>query len=169
MRKMTVDSYRFLDGITRRVLKAWAARESYREIPWTPLAKPLAESTVALVSTAGLALETDEPFDQDGERRNPWWGDPSFRVIPRDATEKDVSSWHLHGNAAIVKEDLNSVFPLELLLELEAAGEIGRLAPHHYSFMGYILDPAELLGESTPEMIRLMKEDAVDAVLLVPY
>jgi D-proline reductase (dithiol) PrdB len=166
---MTVDSYRFLDGITRRVLKTWATRESYREIPWTPLARPLAECTVTLVSTAGLALETDEPFDQEGERQNPWWGDPTFRVLPREATEKDVRSWHLHGNAANVKEDLNCVLPLELLLELEAAGEIGRSAPRHHSFMGYILDPTELLGQSAPEMIRLMKEDAVDAVLLVPY
>jgi len=166
---MTVDSYRYVDRITGRVLKGWAARESYREIPWTPLAKPLAECTVALVSTAGLALETDEPFDQEGERRNPWWGDPSFRVIPRDAAEKDVRSWHLHGNAANVKEDLGCVFPLAGLLELEAGGEIGRSAPRHYSFMGYILEPTVLLTESTLAMIRLMKEDAVDAVLLVPY
>jgi hypothetical protein len=166
---MTVDSYRFVDRITRRVLKGWAARESYQEIPWTPLPRSLAECTVALVSTAGLALETDEPFDQEGERRNPWWGDPSFRVIPRDAAEKNVRSWHLHGNAANVKEDLGCVLPLAGLLELEAGGEIGRSAPRHYSFMGYILEPAELLDKSTPEMIRLMKEDAVDAALLVPY
>ena len=166
---MTVVSYRFVDRITRRVLKAWEARGSYREIPWTPLTKPLAECTVAAVSTAGLALKTDEPFDQEGERQNPWWGDPSFRVIPRNATEKEVRSWHLHGNAANVKEDLNCVFPLAGLRELERRGEIGRSASRHYSFMGYILEPTALLSESTPEMIRLMKEDAVDAVLLVPY
>lgn len=166
---MTVDSYRFVDRITRRVLKAWEARESYREIPWTPLRKPLAECTVAAVSTAGLALESDEPFDQEGERQNPWWGDPSFRVIPRDVPEKEVRSWHLHGNAANVKEDLNCVLPLAGLRELEERLEIGRAAPRHYSFMGYILEPTVLLTESTPEMIRLMKEDAVDAVLLVPY
>ena len=164
-----MDSYRYLDPITARVLKAWAARESYDEIPWTPLAKPLAECTVAAVSTAGLALATDAPFDQEGERRNPWWGDPSFRVIPRDATGRQVRCWHLHGNAANVEEDLNCVFPLAGLRELEERGEIGRSAPRHYSFMGYILDPSVLLGESTPEMIRLLKEDAVDAVLLVPF
>ena len=80
-----------------------------------------------------------------------------------------MRSWHLHGNAANVKEDLGCVFPLAGLLELEAGGEIGRSAPRHYSFMGYILEPTVLLTESTLAMIRLMKEDAVDAVLLVPY
>jgi hypothetical protein len=53
------------------------------EIPWTPLSKPLADSTVALLSSVGLALKTDRPFDQEGERRNPWWGDPSYRILPR--------------------------------------------------------------------------------------
>ena len=34
----------------------------------TPLRKPLAECTVALISTAGIARRDDVPFDQDGER-----------------------------------------------------------------------------------------------------
>jgi hypothetical protein len=34
--------------------------------------------------------------------------------------------------------------------------------------MGYILDPADLLEKTTPEMIRYLKEDQVDLVLLVP-
>lgn len=164
----TVDSYRFVDFATRRILQTWAERESYESIPWTPLARPLAEATVALVSTAGLALETDEPFDQEGERQNPWWGDPSFRVIPRDATTGEVRCWHLHGNAANVEADLDCVFPLGALRELEARGEIGRSAPRHYSFMGYILEPEVLLAESAPAIIRHMKQDGVNVVVLVP-
>ena len=165
----TVDSYRYVSFATRRVLKAWAARSSYREIPWTPPARPLSEATVALVSTAGLARAADRPFDQEGERRNPWWGDPSYRVIPRDAASEDVRCYHLHIDPSFVEEDLNCAFPLSRLLELEERGEIGRAADRHYSFMGYILEPRTLLRESTPEMIRLMKKDAVDAVLLVPF
>ena len=164
-----VDSYRFLDFATRSAMKAWVAREPRREIPWTPLAKPLPECTVALVSTAGLSLTTDQPFDQEGERLNPWWGDPSFRVIPRDATERDVRCYHLHVDPSYVEEDLDTAFPLGGLRRLAEAGEIERSAPRHYSFMGYILEPSTLLTKSTPEMIRLMKEDAVDAVLLVPF
>ena len=56
---MSIDSYRFLDFASRQVMKAWAARETRGVIPFTPLAKPLAECTIALVSTAGLARTDD--------------------------------------------------------------------------------------------------------------
>ncbi len=91
-----VDSYRFITGITKRMVKTWVGMEKPRPIPWTPLNKKLSECTVAVISTAGIALKGDRPFDQEGERRNPWWGDPSYRVIPCSATEKDVSIYHMH-------------------------------------------------------------------------
>ncbi len=163
-----VDSYRFVDFLTRKVVQAWIAREEPKVIPWTPLRKPLSEATIALISSGGIALRCDEPFDQDGERRNPWWGDPSFRVLPRSATEEDVEVYHLHIDASFARRDLNCVLPLQRLVELEAFGEIGRAAPRHYSFMGYTLDPSTLLEESTPAMIRLLQEDQVDLAILVP-
>src|SRR5207247_3566769 len=92
---MSIDSYRFLDFATRQVMKAWAARQHAGVIPFTTLAKRLSECTVALVSTAGIARNDDRPFDQEGERRNPWWGDPSFRVIPLATAESDVRFYNL--------------------------------------------------------------------------
>jgi len=164
----TVDSYRFLDAMTRKLVESWIALEFPREIPWTPLAKPLSECTVALVSTAGLALKTDRPFDQEGERQNPWWGDPSYRILPGTAAGEDVRIYHLHVNPRLAEKDLNTLLPLEPLRELEGLGEIGRAAPRHFSFMGYNLQPQTLLEESTPAMIRHMKQDGVDVVILVP-
>jgi D-proline reductase (dithiol) PrdB len=163
-----VDSYRFLDAITRKLVESWIALETPREIPWTPHAKPLSECTVALVSTAGLALKTDRPFDQEGEWQNPWWGDPSYRVLPRTITGEDVKLYHLHVNPRLAEKDLNTLFPLQRLLELEDLGEINRAAFHHFSFMGYNLQPETLLEESTPAMVRHMKRDGVDVVILVP-
>jgi D-proline reductase (dithiol) PrdB len=120
-----VDSYRFLDRLTKRMVQTWikieTQREVPREIPWRPLARPLRESTVTLVSSAGLALKTDRPFDQEGERRNPWWGDPGYRVLPRTAAEDDVRLYHLHVNSSLAQEDLDTFFPLRRLLELEGA------------------------------------------------
>jgi len=52
---VAIDSYRFLDFASRQVMKAWAARQEFGVIPFTPLAKPLRECTVALISTAGVA------------------------------------------------------------------------------------------------------------------
>jgi D-proline reductase (dithiol) PrdB len=163
-----VDSYRFLDGLTKKLVQTWIGLETRRAIPWTPLSKPLKDSTVALVSSAGLALHTDRPFDQEGERRNPWWGDPSYRVLPRTATEADVKLYHLHIHPRVIEQDLNTVLPLQRLLELEARGEIGRAAANHYSIMGYILQPQELLEQSVPAMVQHMQRDEVDVVLLVP-
>ncbi len=163
-----VDSYRYLDGAIRRIVKAWIGREQPGAIPWTPLEKPLSECTVALVSSAGIALLTDRPFDQEGERKNPWWGDPSFRVIPRDAGERDIRIYHLHIDTSFGEQDLNCLLPLQPMTELEESGEIGRLAPSHYSFMGYILQPKILLEQSTPAMISQMRAEGVDVVLLVP-
>ncbi len=163
-----VNSFRFLDRITQKLAQTWIELETPREIPWTPLSRSLEESTVALISSAGLALKTDQPFDQEGERLNPWWGDPSYRVLPRTATEEDVRLYHLHIHPRVAEEDLNTLFPLQRLLELEARGEIGRSAAHHYSFMGYIMQPQVLLEESVPAMIRHMKQDEVDIAILVP-
>lgn len=164
-----VDSFRFVDVITRKIIQAWIARETPAPVPWTPLAKPLTECTVALVTSAAVALREDQPFDQEGERRNPWWGDPSYRRLPRDATEKDVAFYHLHTSARFAKQDLDCILPLGRLGELEAAGDVGRSAPTHYSFMGYILKPKVLIEETVPAMISEMKAESVDAALLIPF
>ena len=164
----TVDSYRFIDGITRRMLRTWAAMETPRPIPWTPLYKPLNECRVALLSSAGIALKNDKPFDQEGERRNPWWGDPSYRVLPNTATEKDVRFYHMHIDPRPSEQDLNCLFPLTRLKELEQAGQIGASTEKHYSIMGYILDPDQLLQETVPAIIRDLRADHADVVVLFP-
>jgi D-proline reductase (dithiol) PrdB len=163
-----VDSYRFLDGVTKRMVKTWVNLEPLPEIPWTPLDKPLSECTVALISSAALALKNDTPFDQEIERQNPWISDPSYRVLPAATRTGDVILYHLHVASQFVDEDLNVLMPLELLEELAQSGEIGRLADSHYTYMGYTLDPCELLETSTPAIIRNLRDEAVDVVVLVP-
>jgi D-proline reductase (dithiol) PrdB len=165
---MPIDSYRFLDFVTRQVMKAWVEREEPQPIPWTPLAKPLRECTVALVSTAGVALRGDAPFDQDRERRNPWWGDPTFRVVPQGATAADVKLYHLHIDTRFGEEDLDVVLPTRRLGELAGEGFVGRPAPSHYSIMGYILRPEELETKTAPAIAARMKAEGVDAAALVP-
>jgi D-proline reductase (dithiol) PrdB len=165
---MSIDSYRFLDFASRQVMKAWAAREERGVIPFTPLAKPLRECTVALVSTAGIARTDDRPFDQEGERQDPWWGDPSFRVIPFGTTEQDVRLYHLHIDPRFGQADLDVVLPMRRLAELADEGIVGRAAPRHYSIMGYILEPTVLLQQTLPAIVDRMRADGVDAVALVP-
>ncbi|MBF8270804.1 MAG: Glycine/sarcosine/betaine reductase selenoprotein B (GRDB) [Gammaproteobacteria bacterium] len=163
-----VDSYRFLDVIAKRLVQAWINLEPQRDIPWTVLTKPLSACTVALISTGGIALRTDRPFDQDGERRNPWWGDPSYRIIPGTARTQDIRVYHMHINPAFAESDLNCLLPIERLRELATAGVVGAAAPSHYSFMGYLLDPKALLEHSIPAIIRHLRSEAVDIAILIP-
>lgn len=163
-----VDSYRFINGITKRMVKAWVGMGKPRSIPWTPLKKELSDCTVAMIVTAGMALKGDQPFDQEGERRNPWWGDPSYRIIPCSATERDVSIYHMHINPSYALQDLNCMLPLGNLQVLEHTREIGRSAPRHYSIMGYLLNPEQMLNESVPAIIENLRQDQVDILLMVP-
>ncbi len=64
------------------------------------------------------------------------------------------------------QQDVNVVFPLPLLKELVASGEVGSIADWHYSFMG-ATDPSRL-AETAPQVARLLKEDGVTAAILVP-
>lgn len=164
----TIDSYRFLHGIEKRVMKRWAGLPGETQIPWTPLARPLSKCTVSLVSSAAIALKTDPPFDPEIERQDPWFADPSYRVLPRTARTGDIQVCHLHINPGFAEQDLNSVLPVERLEELEELGEIGAAAPSHYSYMGYTLRPERLLRESLPGMVRQLRQEQVEAVVLVP-
>ena len=164
----TVDSYRFLDAISKRAMKRWAGLPGETQIPWTPLARPLSKCTVSLVSSAAITLKTDPPFDPEIERRDPWFSDPSDRVLPRTVRTGGVQVCHLHINPAFAEQDLNSVLPAERLDELAKLGQIGAAAPSNYSYMGYTLRPERLLRESLPGMVRRLREEHVDVVVLVP-
>ena len=164
----TVDSYRFVGGVTRRMIETWIKMEEPRSIPWTPLVKPLSECKVTLLSSGGIAMKDDQPFDQEGERQNPWWGDPSYRIIPNTASAKNIEIYHLHINPAFARRDINCLLPIQRLNELEEVGEIGSIAESHFSIMGYLLKPEEMLETSVPAIIQQLKDEQVDVVILVP-
>ena len=123
---------------------------------------------MALLSTAGVALLQDTPFDQEGERRDPWWGDPSHRVIPRGTKTGDVRSYHLHIDTRPLEQDLDCVLPLSRLEELAAAGAVGDVAPSHYAMMGYLLDTSEMEQRTAPRIADRLRDERVDLLLLVP-
>lgn len=165
---MPLDPYHYASTFTRRVMEAWIAREPRRPPVFAPLSKPLSSCRVALVTSAALALRDDLPFDQAGERANPWWGDPSFRVIPQGATERDIAAWHLHTDPRPLVEDLDCALPTRRLAELIEQGVVGSAAPRHLSFMGYHLDTYQLELETAPLMLETLRQDDVDAALLAP-
>ena len=66
-------------------------------------------------------------------------------------------------------QDLNTVFPIDRLRELEADGVIGSIAPRHWSgFMGRIYSRTKVCEESAPALAQELHDDDVDLFLLVP-
>jgi len=165
-----VDAFRFTGRYIRKViLEAIERAVPPGDTPWTAVGKPLAESRVALLSTAGISMRDDSPFDMDGERANPVWGDPSWRRITSDATSPDIEVNHLHIDTGYITRDINVALPTTRLAELAGAGLIGSVAPHHYSIMGYQGDDsAALENESGPAIAHAMRNDAVDLAILAP-
>lgn len=172
--QMTVNDYKYLP---RSIAAAYEATPVERAdpIPFTPPRKPLAESRVALLTTAGIwNRDTDDSFDYDRERREPLWGDPTYRVLKPDLRQEQVGAGHLHLNNDDVLKDFNVALPLERLRELVESGEAGSLADAHYSFMGYQGGGPEGPDTSAwrtrygPEVAQRMLAEGVDAVVLTP-
>jgi D-proline reductase (dithiol) PrdB len=164
-----VDGFRFLPPS----LSAWIQifirdREFNGMIPWTPMSKPLNRTTLSLVTSAGISLRTDPPFDMEREKREAIWGDRSYRSIPRGTTEKEIDVNHLHINTTYIKQDINVMLPLARMGEFEKEGMIGRLAPTAYSFYGFQWENTEFLKEAIAPISRKMKLEGVGAVLLTP-
>lgn len=133
------------------------------KVLFTAPAAPLSSSRVALVSTAGLHLDDQEPFDRSTPA-----GDASFRRIALDDDLSRLRPWWDREHQQPASQDLACAFPLALLRELADAGEIGSLAATHYSFSGAIPDSSRLIGESAPAVAAELKGDAVDAVIVAP-
>jgi D-proline reductase (dithiol) PrdB len=165
----TVNGFRFLPPS----LGAWFAKDIPAQpfegdIPWTPLKKTIRETSFALMTSAGISLKRDPPFDVAREKREPAWGDPSSRQIPASAREEDIDVNHLHINTDYIKQDINVMLPLRRFQEFEKQGIIGRLAPTCYSYYGFQMDPAELLERTMPEVADQMQAQNVEAVFLTP-
>lgn len=165
---MAVDSFKFLPRSLAAYFQNMPARR-LEPVPFTPLARPLNECRFALVTTAGVYVrDQDPPFDIEREKREPMWGDPTYRRIPRDVRQEQIGVAHLHINTRDIEADVNVTLPVSRFLELESEGVIGSLAPTSYSFMGYQMNSSEWRQNYGPEVAGLMKDEAVDAVLMTP-
>ena len=130
--------------------------------PVTPLKKPLKECKLALLTTGGLHLKTDTPFDTKHTE-----GDCSFRMIPGDFTHQDIMVTHESYDHQFITADLNCVFPIDRMLEYVKQEKISSLSEEHYSFMGHIYVTGPLLENSRKVGDRL-KELGVDIAFLTP-
>ncbi len=133
-----------------------------QKIPFHNLEKRISESKIALISSGGFHLKEDKPFDTEDSK-----GDPTYRMIPKEAPIESIEISHSHYNHKYVNKDINCGFPIELLKELDQKEAIGSLADKNYSFMGYCLK-VEKLKENARELADKLKNEEVEAALIAP-
>ena len=139
----------------------------FRDAPFTPLRRPLEESTVALVTTAAPC----RPELGDQGPGAPYNGAAKFFEVysapagPEEAPDVRIS--HLsYDRAHTTAEDPRTWFPLARLHEAAAAGRIGRAAPR---FHGLPTNRSQrtTLDQDCPALLRRVHEDEADAAVLV--
>ena len=137
----------------------------FDRVPWTKLNKPLSACKIALFTTGGILLKTEEGFDLNDPH-----GDSTFRRIPHDVSAEDLTISHKYYDHRDADLDPNLILPFEVLLELQAEGRVGPSNKFHYSFMGHIEEPhlTILIQKSAVDAAKEIKQQKVDIALLVP-
>ena len=152
-------------ALGRKLTEGYRPTAVAAAVPWQRLDKPVRDCRIALVTTAGIHHNTQQPFDmQDAD------GDPTFRVIDASASWGDFTITHDYYDHADADKDPNIILPLDRLKEFVSAGEVGELAPRHYSFMGHIVGRhlPTLVENSAVTVAEELLADQVDLVILSP-
>ncbi len=132
---------------------------------WTPMTKPLSECKVALVTSAGVHLKTQIEFDMDDRD-----GDSTYRELPVNTKADEYMITHDYYDHIDADKDINVVFPVDRLSELNEEGFICVLAETNFGFMGHIVGRHldEFLNVTTKEIAQKLKDQGVDVVVLTP-
>ncbi|RMG95869.1 MAG: hypothetical protein D6708_02850 [Candidatus Dadabacteria bacterium] len=166
-----------VDWQARAYGREGAGKWAYPDGPFTPLEPPVREATVGLLTSSGHFVEGDdpEPFgvrhmsQEEAERRIMEFlkAPPALSRIPADTPAERLRVRHGGYDVRAARTDPNVAFPADRLRELEAEGAIGRRARAYYSFVG-ACSQLRLLGDHAPRWAHLLRDDGVDAVVLVP-
>ena len=129
------------------------------ENPAFVIPKPLSEAKVAIVTSASLHHKDDDDFAPS---------DTSYRVIEKDRRDIVVGHWSPNFDASGVSADLNVVFPIDRLKELENQGVIGSVSDVHIAVAGNQFDLSGIRLDGGPAAAALLNKHEVDVVLLTP-
>ena len=128
---------------------------------WCAVKKPVNQSRVALLTSAALRLNRQEPFAPAE--------DLSYRLIPADSEASELVIDHHSRIGPVPRQNPEIVFPMAALANLAAKRIVGSLSPIHVSFMGGIRRHQEVETELAPAIVGELKQADVDLALLVPY
>jgi D-proline reductase (dithiol) PrdB len=131
-------------------------------VPFTPLDRELARTSIAIVTAAGVHRKDQQAFNIADEL-----GDLTFRIIAQEADPSDLMVTHHHYDHADADRDINVVFPLDALRELVKEGFVGGEAREHIGYMGYTMQLKRMYEETAPQIAEeIDKKSRADAVIL---
>jgi D-proline reductase (dithiol) PrdB len=131
-------------------------------VPFTPFDRELSKATIAIVTAAGVHRRDQSAFNIADEL-----GDLTFRIISGDAATSDLMVTHHHYDHTDADQDINVVFPLDILRELHSEGFIGGVAKEHIGYMGYTMQLKQMYEETAPAIAEeISKRSRADAVVL---
>jgi len=150
------------------LFKHWALSSKFivnLDTPWAPVAKNLKDCRLALVTTAGVHLRSQAPYDMEDKE-----GDPTFREIPAGIDLPELTITHNYYDHTDADRDINVVFPIQRLRDLAGEGFIKETGPRHFSFMGHITGRhvETLIKQTGPAVAEMLKKDGIEAVFLTP-
>ena len=138
----------------------------YLDVPFTPLGKPLAQSRLALITTAS-PYQPDKGDQGPGAKYN---AAAKFYKVYSDSTDSvpDLRISHVGYDRTNYKaDDPNTWLPLRQLQQAVKSGRIGALTTR---FHGAPTNRSQrtTLETDAPEILSRCREDAADVALLVP-
>ena len=150
------------------LLNKWVQKAEiveFEDTPWTRLTTDVSQSRLALITTGGVHLRSQLPFDMLDPQ-----GDPTFREIPQAAVPSDLMITHNYYDHTDADKDINIILPVERVDDLKQAQDIGAVNWRHFSFMGHIIKHHidTLMHESAPAVAVALKKDEVDVAILTP-
>ncbi len=142
----------------------------FEEGPFQPLLKPLAQSRLVLISSAGFVIVPEDapepvPFRgiNIGEKEQ-----VEVFPVPSDtpaARIRYVTGAHNRRDSPM--QDVDAFFPVTRLRELQAAGRIGSLA-RDYLRIRPCYSQRKTRELDAPEVLRRCREQGVDVALFAP-
>jgi len=131
--------FSYVEMMTAMGLAKYAELPRFEPLVAAPLTKPIAQSRVGLFASCGAL--------RPGQRAFAPQNDLTFRLLSRDVPVSELTFAHPTPVRGFAVEDLNVAYPRDRLVELEAEGVIGELAPQAVSMLGSITRYTDLLEQ----------------------
>lgn len=131
----------------------------HAEVPFAPLRRPLAESRIALVTTASPWHDDPALRPRPFERRPVWAGDSAH---PPERLYTENLAWDKESTHT---RDVQTFLPLGHLQSWADEGRIAGVGRRYYG-VPTEYSQSRTTGEDAPAIAAMCREDGVDAVLL---